>query len=191
MIYGYARVSTNKQDLDNERQRLIEAGCDPLNIRAEICSTRFQQVERNKLLAELKEGDTLIVTALDRIARSLTDLIHIVNELRKKKVTIKSLRESWLDTSKQDAASQLMLNIFASFAEFERELIRERTLIGLERARREGKLRGRKRRFSKEDAMNMWHLLESGMSKGQVARIYKIDRNGLNRYLKWYPQSSL
>lgn len=146
MIYGYARVSTKDQSLDLQIDALKKANC--VSVFSEVVSGALNaRPEWNKLVEELQEGDTLIVWKLDRMGRSLKHLIKVVNEFDKKGVNIKSLNEP-IDTT--SAHGRLMLNMFASLAEFEKDLIRERTIAGLKAARSRGRLGGRKPGISEE-----------------------------------------
>lgn len=139
MIYGYARVSREDQDLRRQITALEQAGCEQI-ISEKMSGANTKRPEYNRLLSLLQPGDTVIVVKLDRFGRSMSHLVQILSEFNDRKIGFKSLGDS-IDIS--TANGRLMLGILASFAEFERELIRERTLDGLAQARRNGKELGR------------------------------------------------
>jgi DNA invertase Pin-like site-specific DNA recombinase len=140
MIYGYARVSTKGQNLDRQIDALKQAGCEYIYEEKES-GTKRKRPELERMLEDLKEGDTVIVAELTRISRSTKDLLEIVNIITSKGANFKSLKESWLDTTSPHG--KLLLTIFAGLSEFERDLIAERTKEGLEAARRRGRVGGR------------------------------------------------
>ena len=140
-IYGYARVSTKGQNLDRQLVALEEAGCE--YIYSEKVSGAKDRPELEKLLNLLGDGDTLIVAELTRVSRSTQDLINIVNRVKEAGATIKSLKDTWLDTT--TAQGKLMLTIFAGLAEFERDLTIERVKDGMKTAKEKGVSIGRPR----------------------------------------------
>lgn len=148
IIFGYARVSTTDQNLDSQKALLIKAGCEQI-LEESISGKNTDRPELTKLRQMVRDGDTVIVTSLDRLGRSLTDLVQIVNEFKDKGVIFKSLREN-IDVS--SAVGKMQFQMFAIFAEFERELIRERTKAGLMAARARGRKGGRKSVFTEKEA---------------------------------------
>lgn len=144
MKVGYARVSTLEQNLDLQTDALKQAGCERI-ITDEISGSLTERPGLIKLKELLREGDTLIVWRLDRMSRSLKHLIEWVNELRKIGVGFQSLHES-IDTT--NSTGQLIFHMFGALAEFERNLIRERTKAGLEAARARGRQGGRPKKLS-------------------------------------------
>lgn len=134
-LIGYARVSTSGQTLDAQLDQLRDHGCD-LIFQETMSGARSDRPELKKALAVLDEDDTLVVTRLDRLARSTIDLLETVRAIEASGATLKSLAEAWADTT--TPAGRLMLTILGGLAEFERSLIAERTGEGRERARREG-----------------------------------------------------
>ena len=137
-IIGYARVSTNEQTLDLQRDALRETGTT--NIYEDTASGKsIERPELTHCLRALRPGDTLIVWRLDRLGRNLQDLVNIVNDLDARDVNFKSLTEA-IDTS--GSAGRLVFHMFAALAQFERELLRERTLAGLAAARARGRVGG-------------------------------------------------
>jgi DNA invertase Pin-like site-specific DNA recombinase len=151
MIFGYARVSTDIQNLDLQVDNLKKAGCTEI-FQEKISGSTKERPELNKLLDKLRDGDTIVVWRLDRLGRSLVNIIHLVLELQQKGVTIKGISDG-VDTS--TATGRLMLNIMASFAEYERELIRERTNASLQAARARGRIGGRPSGYNPETIAKM------------------------------------
>lgn len=139
-MFGYARVSTSDQNAQLQIDELRGAGCG--RILVETAPGSGERPELTHLLDLLRPGDTVVVWRLDRLGRSLKDLIERVDDLHQHGVALRSLRET-IDTS--SAGGRLVLHVFASLAEFERDLIRERTVAGLAAARARGRLGGRPR----------------------------------------------
>ena len=139
---GYARVSTEDQNLDLQRDALTKAGCGSIyEEKASGKGAAGDRPEWTQCLKALRPGDTLVVWRLDRLGRSLPDLVGIVAELERRNVGLLSLTEN-IETG--SAAGKLIFHVFASLAEFERNLIRERTRAGLDAARARGRFGGRK-----------------------------------------------
>ena len=127
MLIGYARVSTDEQNLDFQRDALQSAGCEKI-FTDHISGTKARRPGLEEALSHLRQGDTLVVWRLDRLGRSLRHLIDTVNDLQEQGVNFKSLTEA-LDTT--TSGGKLVFHIFGALAEFEREIIRERTRAGL------------------------------------------------------------
>lgn len=138
---GYARVSNEDQNLDLQNDALTKAGCGEIYKEYASGKSTLDRVELANCLRALRGGDTLTVWRLDRLGRSLSDLVAIVNDLEKRGIAFESLSEQ-IDTS--SASGKLIFHVFASMAEFERNLIRERTNAGLAAARARGRKGGRK-----------------------------------------------
>ena len=133
MNIGYARVSTDEQHAENQIEQLVKAGCDRRHIYQETASGgRIDRPQLHDCLKHLREGDTLIVWKLDRLSRSLSDLLRILEKVDQAGASFKSLTES-LDVS--GPCGRLMMHMLAAFNQFEREIIKERTKLGLQRAR--------------------------------------------------------
>lgn len=179
MNVGYSRVSTNDQNLDLQTDALKAAGTEKIYF-DKVSGTK----ERPKLaeaLEFLREGDTLIVWRLDRLGRSLKDLVSIVASLEERKINFVSLTEN-IDTT--TATGKLIFHIFASFAEFERNLIRERTKAGLTAARQRGVKGGRKRALSGEKLQMVNKLLETSNDYAAIARTVKVSERTIRRAAK-------
>lgn len=146
MKYGYARVSTQEQNLDLQVDALKKAECDKLFI--DIASgTKSSRPELNKMLSELRQKDVIVIWKLDRLGRSLKHLVELIEQFNEKQIGLQSLNDPIDTTTPQ---GKLIFNIFASLAEFERDLIRERTKAGLEAARARGKIGGRPKGLSQK-----------------------------------------
>ena len=155
MIIGYARVSTQDQKLELQLTALEKYGCE--KIFQEKQSAVRERPELDKMVAHLREGDTVVVWKLDRLGRSLRHLVNLVRSFKEMGVDFVSINDHIDTTSSQ---GRLMFNIFASFAEFERELISERTKAGLANARKHGRKGGRKPGLSKQAKIKAWAALK-------------------------------
>ena len=188
MIYGYIRVSTVKQanegnSLEGQTKLLLENGVPQENIFQDAYTgTKADRPQFNKLQNELKEGDTLVVTKLDRFARSMIEGSKIVNELIEKGVKVNVLNIGLMDNT---PASKLIRNIFFSFAEFERDMIVERTLEGkqIKMETDVDATLGRPKKFKKAQRDTALQLLEE-YSYNEVAKRTGISRRTLIRYKK-------
>lgn len=144
MIYGYGRVSTNKQELDIQVKALKEKGATKI-YKEKISGAKTDRKELGKLLKEIKAGDTLVVTKPDRIARSLSQLESIVTDLTNRGVSVNIINMGMFTTeTMSNPMTKLLFNVLGAFAEFEREMILERTQEGIQNARDKGVKFGRK-----------------------------------------------
>ena len=181
MIIGYARVSTEDQNLDLQLDALKEAGCERI-FEDKISGSRTDRDGLEKALDLLREGDTLVVWKLDRLGRSLQHLISVVRDLKEVGVYFKSLKEN-LDTS--SSTGKLIFHIFGALAEFERDIIRERTMAGLAAARARGRVGGRPKSLSDEKirlAKTLWNDKSNNIS--EICEILGVSKATLYRYLK-------
>lgn len=171
---GYARVSTADQNLDLQNDALMKAGC--AHIYADVKSGKnADRVELEHCLKALRAGDTLVVWRLDRLGRSLADLVRILGDLESKGVAFASLTEA-IDTT--TAAGKLMMHMVGAFAEFERNLIRERTNEGLKAARARGRVGGRKEKLDEKQKREIRALLtDPQISVKDVCEKYSISRS--------------
>ena len=186
MLIGYARVSTQDQHLDLQTDALEKAGC--IKVFTDIASGA--KTERNGLkeaLAYLREGDILTVWKLDRLGRSLKHLIEVVNSLSDINIGFQSLQEK-IDTT--TSGGKLIFHIFASLAEFERDLIRERTNAGLKAARTRGRMGGRPKAMdAKKISMAKSLVNDSNVSIKNICETLNVSRATLYRYLKKIDES--
>jgi DNA invertase Pin-like site-specific DNA recombinase len=181
MNFGYMRVSTVDQNLGRQEQQLKDAGCERIFFE-KVTGTKRNRPELNKLLEFLREGDTVIVTDLTRLSRSTKDLIEIAELIAAKGANLKSLKESWLDTT--TAHGKLLFTFFAGISQFERDQISERTKEGLAVAKKNGRLPGRPA-TDKDKIEYARYLLDQGnMTMQQVADKVGISRMTLHRKLK-------
>lgn len=185
-MIGYARVSTEDQNLDLQRYALREAGCERI-----FEDTTGGAGERPALcdaLAQLRAGDTLVVWRLDRLGRSLKDLIGHAESLRTQGVGLCSLKEA-IDT--ESSAGQLVFHIFGALAEFERALIRERTRAGLEAARARGRVGGRRKRLDEDRRRHAVELYRSRQrTVKEVRALVGISRSTLYAYVEEFAEDS-
>lgn len=180
MLVGYARVSTKKQNLNRQIDALEQAGCDVIFMEKET-GTKRNRPELNRMLESLNEDDTVIFAELARASRSTKDLLELVDTINKKGASVKSLKESWLDTT--TSAGKFMMTVFAGLAEFERDLISERTVEGLESARRRGNVGGRPKKQSDQLDYAI-ELVEKGeLSKMEICKVTGVSRATLYRRL--------
>jgi DNA invertase Pin-like site-specific DNA recombinase len=180
MRIGYARVSTEEQNEDAQLDALNASGCEKLYV--EKCSGKSKnRPELARMMDSLRKDDVVVVQRLDRLGRSLKDLIELLDGFKKNGVQFISLNES-IDTT--SAVGELAFHIIASVAQFERQLISERTKAGLASARARGRLGGRKAKLSTSDIKKAQAmLLDPHMTKVEVARHFDVSRPTLNKAL--------
>jgi len=169
MLIGYARTSIADQEygLDAQIEALKDAGCDPEFIYREKVSSVANRPKLDEVLKHLRKGDTLVVTKLDRLARSMRDLLRIVDLIQGKKAALRILGTD-IDTG--SPTGKLMLNLLGSFAEFERQIMLERQRAGIARAKAEGKFNGRKPTArAKADAIMQLHAGASPRPRSRTA----------------------
>jgi DNA invertase Pin-like site-specific DNA recombinase len=179
-LVGYARVSTTGQLLDRQTRALTEAGC--IRVFADKLSGRTaDRPELEACLAYLRPGDTLVVPSLDRLSRSLQDLIGMVGELRRRGVGFRSLHEA-LDTT--TPGGRLVFHVFAALAEFIRELIVEGTREGLDAARARGQRLGRPPALTPEQVRHARHLLTDPTNTvTSIAKLLGVSRSTIYKHL--------
>ena len=184
MLVGYARVSTEEQNLDRQLDQLIDYGVDKRNIYMEkITGTKRDRLELNKMIDELQEGDTLIITDLTRISRSTKDLLDIVEKVKEKGASIKSIKDDWLDTTSDNPYNAFLLNIMSGLSQLERDLISQRTKEGLASARARGRNGGRpSKQNEKGDTVRL--LYNGGMKIVDIVRETGLSRSTVNRIIK-------
>lgn len=184
MFVGYARVSTEDQNLDLQRDALAAAGCEVVH--EDRVSGAVNGSGRKGLadaLAACGAGDVLVVWKLDRLGRSLLDLVELVERLKAAGVGLKVLAGHGASVDTTTANGRLVFGIFAALAEFERELIRERTRAGMQAAKRRGRHVGRPRRLDPAQLEHARALIAAGKGKGSVAALLGVDVSTLRRAL--------
>jgi DNA invertase Pin-like site-specific DNA recombinase len=183
MLIGYARVSTQDQNLDLQIDALTKAGCKKI-FDDKISGSRAERPGLAKALEILREGDTLAVWKLDRLGRSVKNLVDLVGELHKQGVQFKSLTDA-IDTG--TPSGRFFFHVMASLAEMERELTVERTRAGLEVARQLGRKGGRKRQMTDSKIESAKKLLANGVPPQDVAKNLGVSVPTLYR---WIPASA-
>lgn len=182
MKIGYARCSTNEQNLSLQLDALSAAGCERIYQDEGVSGAQIERQGLNHCLAETRAGDTLVVWKLDRLGRSLSFLIDFMDRCGKQNIGFYSLTDG-IDTS--TTGGKLVFHIIGALAEFERSLIAERTKAGMDAARRRGKHIGRPPALSDDQIAHARHAIESGdESISGMASILKVGRNTLSRALK-------
>ena len=180
-VVGYARISKDDQNLSLQQDALEKAGCTKF-FTDTISGAKSNRLGLNELLNYCREGDLVAVWRLDRLGRSLKDLIDIVGKLENKGIALKSLNES-IDTS--SSSGKLIFHIFGALAEFERNLIRERTNAGLESARARGRKGGRPAKLDSkkaEIAKGLYHSKEHSIN--EICNLVGVSKPTLYKYLK-------
>ena len=178
MIYGYARVSTDGQTLDAQREMLTSAGAE--KIFAETASgAKSDRAELGKVLVLVGQGDTLLVTRLDRLARSTVNLLNILDGLSQKEAMFRSLNEGWADTTTPHG--RLTVTIVGGVAEFERELIRARTGEGRARAKARGQSLGRRPTLTRHQQDEVRRRKLAGEPVREIARSYNVSASTISR----------
>jgi DNA invertase Pin-like site-specific DNA recombinase len=183
-LIGYARVSTGEQDVQLQLDALKQAGCEEEYVFIDKASgARPDRPGLDACLAVLEPGDTLVVWRLDRLGRSMSHLVTMVEELLRKQIGFRSLCDGAIDTT--TASGELMFNIFSALAQFERRLIQERTQAGLSAARARGRKGGRKPISADEPRVKTAKLMHKNrdISINQICETLKISRPTFYRYL--------
>ncbi len=180
MLIGYARVSTDDQNLDLQRDALKTAGCEQI-FTDRVSGTKAERAGLKDALSHLRSGDTLVVWRLDRLGRSLRHLIDTVTDLEARGIGFKSLTEN-IDTT--TSGGKLVFHIFAALAEFEREIIRERTKAGLTAARARGKSGGRPKALTQKQIQMLRNLAaDPANSIDDICKTLGISRTTYYRYV--------
>ena len=180
MKFGYARCSTLDQNLDWQIDALMKEGCDRI-FQEKFTGTRKDRPELLRMLDMLREGDTVIICELTRLSRSVKDLFDLVERVEMAGANIKSLKEPWLDTTTPQG--RLLFTIFSGVSQFERELIRERTMEGLASARARGRMGGRPGKDQKvvEQALTLYD--SRAYSVDEISKTTGISRATLYKYI--------
>ena len=177
-IYGYARVSTNGQDLAAQEAELMAAGCSKV-FKEKVSGAKTDRAELAKVLRKLGPGDVLLVSRLDRLARSTRDLLNILATIADRKAGFRSLKDTWADTTTPHG--RLMLTVLGGLAEFERELIRARTGDGRVRAKARGVRFGRPAALTPEQRQEVLQRLANGEVQADLARAYAVSQATISR----------
>src|SRR5262249_11224092 len=171
--YGYARVSTNGQDLAAQEAELMAAGCAKV-FKEKVSGAKTDRAELAKLLHKIESGDVLVLTRLERLARSTRDLLNVIAALTEHGTGFKSLKDTWADTTSPHG--RLMLTVLGGLAEFERELIRARTGEGRKRAKASGVKFGRPSALTANQRQEAIQKLAQGEVQADVARTFSVSQ---------------
>lgn len=182
-VFGYARVSTSNQSIDQQISALIDAGVNEKNIIRDegVSGTRQQRPGLDALLAQLRPGDTIKVWKLDRLGRSMAHIASLIEKFKNDNITLVSITDG-IDTS--TSAGRMMAGMVITMAEYERELISERTTASLQKARENGRVGGRTRVMDEKLARRVLALVDSGHSPAEVATVLGKSRPTGYRYVK-------
>jgi len=181
LLIGYARVSTDDQDLTNQRAELHAAGCKRI-FAEKITGAHARRPELARMLDHLRAGDVVMVTRLDRLARSTRDLLDIAEQLQEQGAGLRSLAEPWADTT--TPSGRMVLTVFAGIAEFERSLIIDRTRSGREAAKARGVRFGRRPTLTPGQVEHARDLLGAGRTAAEAAELLGVHRATLYRALR-------
>ncbi|HBD9326082.1 TPA: recombinase family protein [Legionella pneumophila] len=178
MKIGYARVSTVDQNLELQLAALKEAGCSRI-FQEKISGAKKDRPELQRLLDQLRQGDVVVVWKLDRLARSTHHLLELVELIRAAEASFCSLSEPWADTTSH--AGKMIMTVFAGIAEFERDLIRERTSAGRSAAKKRGIRFGRPKKMNEEQELLAKRLLEENKSVSEIAKTFNVHKATIYR----------
>jgi DNA invertase Pin-like site-specific DNA recombinase len=181
MIYGYARVSKDGQSVDAQVRQLTKAGCEKV-YRETASGAKTDRLQLRRALAQLDAGDVLMVTRLDRLARSTRDLLNTLAAITDRKAGFCSLGDAWANTT--TAHGRLMLAVLGGLAEFERELIRARTGEGRARAKSRGVRMGRKPKLTPHQANEALRRREAGEPMREIGKSYNVSHSTILRLSK-------
>lgn len=181
MKIGYARVSTGLQNLNLQEDRLNAYGCEKI-FSDHISGSKSKRPGLDKAIEFARSGDTIVVWRLDRLGRNMEDLITLVNELNERGVSFHSLEEN-ITMDKSSSTGQLLFHLFAAFAEFERNLILERSSAGRIAARARGRYGGRPEKLNKQDLKLLKTLYDNGTPIKTIAEQWQVSRTTIYRYL--------
>ncbi|HDC6061324.1 TPA: recombinase family protein [Staphylococcus aureus] len=181
MKIGYARVSTGLQNLNLQEDRLNAYGCEKI-FSDHISGSKSKRPGLDKAIEFARSGDTIVVWRLDRLGRNMEDLITLVNELNERGVSFHSLEENIM-MDKSSSTGQLLFHLFAAFAEFERNLILERSSAGRIAARARGRYGGRPEKLNQKDLNLLKTLYDNGTPIKTIAEQWQVSRTTIYRYL--------
>ena len=182
---GYIRVSSTSQNPSRQFQQLNEIGMDII-FEEKVSGAAKDREQLQKMLEDLQEGDIIYVTDLTRITRSTQNLFELIDLIRRKKASLKSLKDTWLDLSEDNPYSQFLITVMAGVNQLERDLIRMRQREGIELAKKEGKFKGRLKKYHKNHAGMKYAVKlykEGGMTVNQICEITNVSRASLYRRL--------
>ena len=181
MLIGYARVSSIEQNTTAQVTALKDAGCE-LIFREKASGGRWDRPELHNLLGQIRKGDVVVVWKLDRMSRSLRDLLTVMEKIQECKAGFRSLTEA-VDTT--TPAGRMMMQMVGSFAEFERAMLKDRTLAGLDAARKEGRIGGRPFKLKPQQRQEIIKLVTRGKkTAAEAARLFSVHPATVSRLLR-------
>lgn len=180
MLIGYARVSREEQNLSTQIDSLKSASCQRI-FEDKASGSRWDRPEFQKMLDQLRADDVIVVWKLDRISRSLRDLVIFIERIAKVGAGFRSLTEH-IDTT--TPAGMMLTHMLGAFAEFERAMIRERTRAGLDQARKEGRVGGRPNKVTKDQAKEIKRMVEEGRPAVEAARLFNLHPSTVSRLIR-------
>lgn len=179
MLIGYARVSTQLQDNATQIDALKKSGCETI-FEEKMSGGRWDRPNLHELFKHIRKGDTVVVWKLDRLSRSLKDLLFIIEQLEAKGAGFKSLTES-IDTT--TSAGKMMMQMVGVFAEFERNMLKERTMKGLEYAKRQGRVGGRRPKLKPIQIQEIVQLYTTGKSAVELSQLFNVHKATIYRVI--------
>lgn len=183
-MIGYARVSTEDQNLDRQIDALVRYGVDERLIYSEkITGTKMDRPELTKMINSLKKGDIVIIADLTRVSRSTKDLLEIVDKIKERGASIKSIKDTWLDTTTDNPYNDFLLTVMSGLSQLERDLISQRTKEGLASAKARGRNGGRPSKQN-EKGETVKILYSSGMKIVDIVNQTGLSRSTVNRIIK-------
>jgi DNA invertase Pin-like site-specific DNA recombinase len=181
MLIGYARVSTQDQDTTGQITALEQSGCERI-FQEKASGGRWDRPELHRLLDQLRKDDVVVVWKLDRLSRSLKDVLTLMESIAKAGAGFRSLTEA-IDTT--SAGGRMMMQMIGTFAEFERAMLRERTQNGLDAARQQGRVGGRRHKLKKNQQEEIVELVTSGQkTAADAARLFDVHPSTVSRILE-------
>jgi DNA invertase Pin-like site-specific DNA recombinase len=182
-LVGYIRVSTEEQNTARQNEALAEFNLDKV-FTEKASGKDTERPQLQAALAHLREGDTFVIYSMDRLSRSLTDLINTVRGLTAKGVKVQFIKEALTFTGDNNPMANLLLGVMGSLAEWERAVIRERQLAGIAIAKAKGIYKGRRQALGKEEQAQLRALAQTGVSKSALAQQFAVSRQTVYAYLR-------
>lgn len=184
MLVGYARVSTEGQNLDRQIDMLVEYGVDERNIYKEkMTGTKANRPELNYMIESLKDKDVVVIADLTRVSRSTKDLLMIVDKIKAKGAAIKSIKDTWLNTTSDNPYNDFLLTVMSGMAQLERDLISQRTKEGLKSAKARGRSAGRPSKRN-EKSKTIQILYKEGYKITEIAKHTGLSRSTVYREIR-------
>ncbi|WP_258110084.1 recombinase family protein [Alicyclobacillus sp. SP_1] len=185
---AYIRVSSQDQNTARQRKALKAVGCRVF-YEEKLSGATMERPELQRLLLELREGDIVYVHEISRLSRSTKDLLEIIEQIKSKRAGLKSLTETWLDTSSENPMNEFLLTIFSGLVQFERAMIKQRQREGIEIAKKDGRFRGRKPELisggkAERRLREIVKAYKEGKSVRHIREVYKVGTGTLYRILE-------